>query len=244
MSTLPLAHKRALVTGASSGIGRAICEALAAEGTGLYLVGRRVDALAEFAERLGKRSSVVKVIPADLTVDADVLRLAREVQGLPGTVDWLIHSAGIFASGPVETSPVDELDAQYRCNVRAPYLLTQALLTCLKRQKGQVVFVNSTAALSARGNTAAYAASKHALKAIAESLREEVNKDGVRVVSLFLGRTATPMQEQIFRAEKKAYHAELLLQPEQVAETLVRLLQLPATAEVTDVTMRPAIKSY
>jgi len=244
MTTRFLANKRALITGASSGIGRAICEALATEGTGLYLVGRRLEALEELAGHIRKRAAVVELIQADLMEEADISGVARAAQSYPGGVDWLIHSAGIFASGPIATSPVAELDAQYRCNVRAPYLLTQALLPMLKRQKGQVVFVNSTAALNARANTAAYAASKHALKAVAESLREEVNGDGVRVLSLFLGRTATPMQEQVFRAEKKAYRAELLLQPEQVAATLVHLLQLPATSEVTELTMRPAIKSY
>jgi len=242
--TSPLANQNMLVTGASSGVGQAICQALAAHGVGVYLVGRRLDALEKVADQLRRSSSVVEVLQADLTVDEDIRHLVQASQELPKPIDVLIHSAGIIYLGPIETSPVDQFDMQYRCNVRAPYLLTQALLPMLKRQKGQVVFINSTAGLNAQPNLAAYAATKHALRAVTESLRAEVNSAGVRVLSVYLGRTATPMQRQIFHSEGKEYHAELLLQPEHVAETVVQLLSLPRTAEATDITLRPAIKSY
>jgi len=144
----------------------------------------------------------------------------------------------------VESAELADFDSQYRCNARAPYRLTQLLLPMLKQSAGQVVFINSTAGLLARANAVAYAAAKHALKAVADGLREEVNANGIRVTTVFLGRTATPMQEKIFRAEARAYRGELLLQPEQVAEMVVHILCLPRTAEVTDITIRPALKSY
>jgi short-subunit dehydrogenase len=242
--TPPLAHKHALITGASSGLGRAIGEALAARGAGLFLVGRRLDTLESAAAKWRQTARFVEVHPADLTVDTDLHALVRSLEESGSAVDFLIHSAGIICLGPVETSPISEFDAQYRCNVRAPYLLTQALLPMLKQQRGQVVFVNSTAGLNPQANCAAYAASKHALKALADSLRAEVNAAGIRVISIFPGRSATPMQEQIFQQEGKPYRPEWLLQPEDVAETVVHLLQLPPTAEVTDIVMRPAVKSY
>jgi short-subunit dehydrogenase len=87
-----------------------------------------------------------------------------------------------------------------------------------------------------------YAATKHALKAIADCLREEVNPKGVRVLTVYLGRTATAMQEAVHRQEGRVYRPETLLQPEDVATMVVQALMLPYTAEVTDISIRPMVK--
>ena len=87
-----------------------------------------------------------------------------------------------------------------------------------------------------------YAATKAALKAMADSLREEVNPDGVRVLSIFVGRTATPMQAALHEAEGKEYRPERLLQPEDIASTIVHALCMPRTAEITEVDIRPMQK--
>jgi NAD(P)-dependent dehydrogenase (short-subunit alcohol dehydrogenase family) len=140
---------------------------------------------------------------------------------------------------------IGDLDLQYATNVRAPYLLTQRLLPVLSERNGQIIFINSSAGLTAnRSNIGQYAATKHALKAIADSLREELNPVGIRVLSVYLGRTATPMQKALFRKDNKAYRPESLLQPEDVASIVVYSLMLPPTAEVTDISIRPARKCY
>jgi len=126
--------------------------------------------------------------------------------------------------------------------VRGPYLLTQCLLPLLRRRPGQVVFINSSAGLTARANVGQYAATKHALKAVADSLRDEVNRDGVRVLSVFPGRTATPTQEALHRLEGRPYRPERLLQPADVAAVVVHALGLPRTAEVTEIKIRPLVK--
>ena len=109
---------------------------------------------------------------------------------------------------------------QYQTNVRAPFVLTQALLPMLKARRGQVVFVNSSSGIVAKPMSSQYDSTKHALKAIADSLRGEVNAHGVRVLSVYLGRTASEMQERIHRIEEKPYRPELLLQPEDVASVI------------------------
>jgi NADP-dependent 3-hydroxy acid dehydrogenase YdfG len=106
------------------------------------------------------------------------------------------------------------------------------------------VFVNSSQGLRAQPNGGAYAATKHALKAIADSLRQEVNADGVRVLSIYPGRTATPKIEALCQIMDRPYEPELLLQPEDIAQIVVDTLRLPRTAEVTNIEIRPAIKSY
>jgi NADP-dependent 3-hydroxy acid dehydrogenase YdfG len=91
--------------------------------------------------------------------------------------------------------------------------------------------------------TAQYDSTKHALKALADSLRGEINRHGVRVLSVYLGRTASEMQEGIYRMEGRPYRPEILLQPDDVASVVVNALGLPRTAEVTDISIRPMIKS-
>jgi NADP-dependent 3-hydroxy acid dehydrogenase YdfG len=118
-------------------------------------------------------------------------------------------------------------------------MLTQALLPLLRVRQGQIAFINSTVGLSAAPNVGQYAATKHALRALANSLREEVNADGMRVLSVFLGRTATPMQAGIHEMEGRAYHPERLIQPEDVAAVVIHTLSLPRSAEVTDIRIRP-----
>ncbi len=239
-----LVGRVALVTGASSGIGRAIALALAHLGARLYLVGRDLIRLTETAATAHQYAQVADY-PIDLTVDGNLdplfQHLMREACGL----DILIHCAGTIHLSPMEGARAEDLDVQYATNVRAPYVLTQRLLPLLIAAHGQVVFINSSAGLTAkRPEVGQYAATKHALKAIADSLREEVNPKGVRVLSMYLGRTATPMQEALCRQEGGSYDPEVLLQPGDVASVLVQTLLLPAAAEVTDISIRPMRKSY
>jgi short-subunit dehydrogenase len=158
-------------------------------------------------------------------------------------MDVLVHSAGTWSYGGFDTAPVAELDRQYATNVRAPYLLTQALLPALRASAGQVVFVNSTAGLTARAGVAQYAATKHALKAMADALREEVNSEGIRVLTVYPGRTASPLQARIFQVEGRPYLPERLMQPEDVASAVLHAITLPRTAEITDLTVRQMLKS-
>ena len=232
----------ALVTGASSGIGKAIALGLAAQGATLCLVGRRLDSLNALADQAQTMIPRVQCYRADLTNDDDISQLAVHLAHDFGALHLLIHSAGAYALGRIETAPVTDFDWQYRTNVRAPCLLTQALLPMLRRQRGQIVFINSSVGLTARANVGQYAATKHALKAVADSLREEVNAEAIRVLSVYPGRTASPMQQAIHALEGKPYRPELLMQPDDVAAVVINALSLPRSAEVTEISMRPFIK--
>ena len=238
-----LANKMAIVSGASSGIGRAIALGLAREGTTLCLLGRDKERLLGTAKTARNSSPKVTVYQVDLSSEQDlsclILRLEQELEH----VDVLVHAAGDIVLGDMNSSTIDDLDRQYKVNLRAPYLLTQKLLPRVRARQGQVVFINSSMGVHTRANSGQYAATKHALKAVADSLRDEVNPDGVRVLSIFLGRTASPMQETIHRLENKAYDAQLLLQPEDIASVVIHALTLPRTAEVTDIHIRPLVKS-
>jgi NAD(P)-dependent dehydrogenase (short-subunit alcohol dehydrogenase family) len=229
----------AVITGASGGIGEAIAIGLAREGARLLLSGRSAGKLDLVAERARDLTPAVETLAADLEADDAVRALADRALTAFGGVDLLIHSIGLFLGGPF-ASPVEDLDRQYRINVHAPYLLTQGLLPSLISRQGQVVFVNSSSGFHpARAGWVAYSASKHALRAVADGLRDEVNAKGVRVLTVFPGRTATPMQEEVHRYEGRPYAPERFLQPRDVAAAVLNALALPRTAEVTDLHLRP-----
>ena len=232
----------ALVTGGGSGIGRSITRELAVCGATVIAVGRRNEPLTETAAGIGSASFRIKPHAADITIEEDILNLAARIQKEFGRLDILVHSAGSIAIAEVERASLADLDTQYKTNVRGPYALTQSLLSLLRQAQGQIVFINSSVGLKSRAGVIQYAATKHALRAIADGIREELNPDGVRVASVFVGRTASPMQMSIHELEGVEYCPEKLLQPEDVAAVVVNVLQLARTAEVTDISIRPLKK--
>jgi NADP-dependent 3-hydroxy acid dehydrogenase YdfG len=224
-----------VITGAGSGIGAAVARRLHERGDDLVIVARDAGRAKELAARYPGAGTLV----ADLA-NPDRISWALGKQPLPEQVDSLLHIAGV-----VDLSPVAELrpptwHAQLNTNLIAPAELTRLMLPQLRTVHGQVIFVNSGSGLNARAEWAAYAASKHGLKALADALREEEHGNGVRVTSVYPGRTASPMQAKVHSQEGKKYHPEGLIDPESVATTILMALDLPRDAEVNDLTVRPA----
>lgn len=241
---IELKDKISVVTGASSGIGRAIALSLADKGARLCLLGRDAEKLNQTVSAIGNRSPHVCCYRVDLLNDDDIRGVGGKIKVEFSRVDILIHSAGSIRLNPPSIGPIEDFDLQYRTNVRAPLFLTQMLAPVMVPQQGQIVFINSSAAMNPGIENGLYAATKSALRVIADSLRQELNSKGIRVLSVYLGRTASPMQEIIFRIENREYRPERLIQPEDVASTIVEALSLPLTAEVTDIHVRPFFKSY
>lgn len=238
----PFAGQVAVVTGASSGIGRATVLALAASGATVCLISRSLPALEKVAAEAGGGARC-RCFAADLGQRAEVERLGSDLARDLPDIDILIHNAGAISLGDLAKQSAEDFDRQYEVNVRAPFVLTQALLPQLKAKQGQIVFVNSTAALRSGAKSGQYAATKASVRALADSLRDEVNGDGIRVLSVFVGRTATPMQAAVHRFEGKEYRPELLMQPEDVAALIVNALALARSAEITEISVRPMRKT-
>ena len=226
-----------VVTGASSGIGRAIAIEFARAGAALALVGRDRDAL-PFDDCTAAGGGPHVPYVADLLRDDSIEALTTAISSGPQRVRAIVHSAGIIEPGDLQSAAVTDFDRQYRCNVRAPWVLTQQLLPRLDASS-DVVFINSSVGLTARRGLTQYAATKHGLRAVADGLRDEVNAKGVRVLSVFLGRTATSMQAALASSDGGEYEPERLIQPEDVANTVVHVVSLPRTVEVTDISLRP-----
>jgi NADP-dependent 3-hydroxy acid dehydrogenase YdfG len=237
-------EQSAVITGASSDIGGAIATAVASTGASVCLIGRNAARLRALANNLSTTARAVMVYEADLTVDSVVKKLVRRLKDKFEAIDVLVHCAGAFTKGNIESTRVQELDHLYRANVRLPFILTQGMLPLLRVRTGQIVFINSSQGLEAGATTGLYASTKHALKAFADSLRQEVNAEGIRVLSVYPGRTATARMRTLYKAEGWRYQPKLLLQAQDIAQIVVASLQLPRTAEVTNLEIRPLIKSY
>lgn len=235
-------NKVAVITGGGSGIGRQIAIGLWRAGATVCLVGRSRSRLECAIPSLGDGADRVRIHPVDIINDDELRGLAETLQAGHQRVDVLVHSAGSFAYGRWESLPAEELDLLYKTNLRAPILLTQALLPALTTSRGQIVFINSSVGLSSREKVGAYSAMKHGLRSFADSLREELNPLGIRVLSIFPGRTATPMQEFVFKMEGKEYSSERLLKPEEVADSILCAMKLRRSAEVTELHIRPIHK--
>lgn len=231
------------MTGATSGIGRAVAMALAKPGWRLSLIGRDRARLEEATADAIRRGAAADRVAVDLSSAEALERCAARLRETLPRIDVLVHAAGRFCRGSLEAMTPAEFDALYATNVRAPWQLTRELLPLLRASRGQVVFVNSSAVFTHPIHCGAYVASKAALLGIADALRVEVNQAGVRVLSVFPGRTATPMQEDIHRAEGTLYRPERLLQADDVATAVMAALTMPPTAEVTDIRIRPNLKS-
>ena len=219
-----------LVTGAGSGIGRLVAERLLERGDELWMLARS----AERAHDLRADHPGATVLVADLGLPAELESLE-----LPDTLDSLVNAAGVVELGPVAELSSAVWQEQVAVNLVGPAVLTRLALPSLRAARGTVVMVNSGAGLHAHPHWSAYAASKHGLRALADSLRAEEEPHGVRVTSVYPGRTATPMQRKVHEQEGKEYDADAWIDPETVADAILRVLDLPRDATMSDVTLRP-----
>jgi short-subunit dehydrogenase len=207
-----------LVTGASSGIGQAVAERLAARGDRVVRLTREV---------------------VDLEDAVAVVRWATEFAADLERLDSLLHVAGTVDLGPVAELDLEVWQRHLAVNLTAPAALTAPLLPALRAAGGTVVFVNSSAGLVANADWSAYAASKFGLRALADSLRAEEAGNGVRVTTVFPSRTATPMQEKVHEQEGRTYDASRWLQPATVVDSILHVLDLPPEATIPELVLRP-----
>lgn len=235
-------RRNVLITGASSGVGAALAVELARAGGRIGLVGRDAGRLEEVRQRVLRAGGVPLAFQVDFrdlqAVEALAVSAARGLDPL----DALIHSAGVIYPAPFETARITDFWLQFTVNVAAPFVLTQGLLPLLRTRQASIVFVNSSVVSFPAAGTIQYAATKHALRGVADGLRAELDSRGPRVFTVYLGRTATPMQKRVCQAEGREYLPDQLLQPEDVARAVVGLMNLPVSAEATEVFLRPARK--
>ncbi len=225
----------ALVTGASSGIGLAICHALAGAGARLWLVARREAPLRAAAAAVGGRALMVDVAD-ERAVDGLRDRMLAEAGGSP---DLVVNAAGAFALAPVaETSP-DAFDRMLAVNLRAPFLLARAFLPgMLARGSGHLVTIGSVAGRVGFPHNAAYSASKFGVRGLHAVLDAELRGTGVRATLLEPAATDTPLWDEVDAARHPGLpHRTAMLAPGAVADAVLYVLTRPAMVDVRLLTL-------
>ncbi|HEX3362117.1 MAG TPA: SDR family oxidoreductase [Solirubrobacterales bacterium] len=209
--TIDLSGKRAIVTGASSGIGAEIAAELAAAGANVALVGRDRSRLADTAERVRANGATAVEIATDLTADdAGPTVVAAAKEGLGG-IDTLVLAAGVFEPRPIVESGLAGIDKHLAANVRAPYALTAAAIEDL-RPGGSILFISSVGGHVGFPGCSAYGASKGAIELLVRCLAVEEAPNKVRVNAIAPGNVRTPMNAHLF-ADPDYEAAELEITP-------------------------------
>ena len=225
----------ALVTGAGRGIGRSVSLGLARAGAHVVLTARSRGQLEVVAEEISRARGQAVVIPADISRSEDVASLFARVREVFGRLDILINNAGIGLFGPVEEFAAADLDRVLGTNLRGTFLACQEAVRIMKpRKRGTIINISSVVGFKGYPNQAAYTASKHGVMGLTKSLAAEVQEHGIRVSAILPGGVETGL---IGDARPDLARAQLL-QPEDIAQTVLFLLSLPERAAIDEIYIR------
>ncbi len=225
-----------VVTGAGRGGGRAIALEFAHRGARVALVARTEGQLIEVAKEIRSSNGEALVVPADVTNESEVARMARQILAAFGTVDILVNNAGIMHRGAVETTTLEDWSRILAVNVTGPFLCSRAFIKPMREQKrGHIINISSGAGKQGYANIAAYSASKFAVIGFSESLAAELMDSGIKVTTLVPGSI-----DSSFGGWKPGERQGVkLLQPEDVAQAIVAIVSQPDRAWTQEMNLWP-----
>jgi NADP-dependent 3-hydroxy acid dehydrogenase YdfG len=241
----PLSGRVALVTGASSGIGEATAVALARAGAAVAVGARRADRLTALADRLRADGAGVLTLDLDVTDEAACRDAVARTRAELGGLDVLVNNAGVMLLGTIVGADVEDWRRMLSTNVLGLMYMTHAAIDGMVEQgSGDVVNISSVAGRTARKGAGAYNASKWAVNAFSESLRQEVTTRGVRISLVEPGAVATELTDHITQPDAKADIQRMVggmtpLQAEDVARAIVYVVGQPPHVAVNEVLVRP-----
>jgi NADP-dependent 3-hydroxy acid dehydrogenase YdfG len=240
----------ALVTGASSGIGQATAAALAGRGATVALVARRTDRLEELAASITEDGGTALTITADVTDQQQAAQAVATAVEQLGRLDIVVNNAGVMLLGPAVGAPLEEWDRMVDLNVKGLLYVAHAAVPHLlsaaegdPRQVADLVNISSVAGRVARSGSGVYNATKHAVGAFSESLRQELASRHVRVSLVEPGVVATELgshnRAEIQEAMKQRFGGVERMVPEDIAETIEFIVTRPRHVAVNEVLVRP-----
>jgi NADP-dependent 3-hydroxy acid dehydrogenase YdfG len=235
----PLAGKNALVTGGSTGIGRAIAHALARKGAKVMICGRDQSDLDEALEGLPLDQGELLGVIADVGELAGVTKLFRELDEAFGTIDILVNNAAV-AAGSAADMPLEEIDYVVRTNLLG-YLTCahEAVARMRASGGGALVNIGSMSAETREKGSSVYVATKAAVRGFSGALRKEVNPDGIAVALIEPGKTGSDMQPHDPEEQRELQERGEMLTAEDVAEAVLFCLLQPKRSSVVEVQIRP-----
>lgn len=243
--------KVAVVTGASSGIGEATAEALAAEGAAVVVAARREERLADLAKRIEENGGKVLAAACDVADEDQAHGLIRKAEEEFGSVDILVNNAGVMLLSTVGKGLSEEWRRMFDVNVLGLLYTTDAAIETMKKQGGgHLVNVSSVAGRKVtRDSSGVYAGSKFAVGAISEGLRQELLEDNIRVTIVEPGAVATELTDHITDEDAKESLSSGLqkmeiLQAEDIAGAIVYAVTQPARVSVNEILIRPTQQPF
>jgi NADP-dependent 3-hydroxy acid dehydrogenase YdfG len=249
----PLQGKRAWITGASSGIGRATAEVLSDAGAEVVLSARRIDKLEALAKELRSRGGRPLVEPLDVTDKAASERIGKQLAA-KGGVHILVNNAGIMPLSPMLDDRVDEWEETIDINIKGVLFAIRAVLPdMVRRRDGHIVNLSSVAGRFSYAGGAVYAATKFAVGAISDALRQEVLAEGVRVTTIEPGAVATELLDSIRdEKSKRAMTAKgglfgpgvKVLEDVDIANAILYAVSQPAHVDVGEILIRPTVQAF
>jgi NADP-dependent 3-hydroxy acid dehydrogenase YdfG len=235
--------KVVVITGASSGLGEATAKLLSALGASVVLGARRADRLQSLADELTGSGGKALAVTTDVTHYDQVKRLVDAAVQRYGRIDVMINNAGLMPQSPLERLKIDEWNRMIDVNIKGVLYGIAAALPHMKQQKaGHIINVSSVAGHKVGPGFAVYAATKHAVRALSEGLRQEVKPYNIRTTVISPGAVATELlkgttEPDVAEKVRKAY--EIALPAESFARAVAFAVSQPDDVEVNEILFRP-----
>ncbi|WP_448950828.1 SDR family oxidoreductase [Labrys neptuniae] len=241
-----IAGKVVAITGASSGIGEASARVLAAAGARVVIGARRTDRLERLAETIAAAGGEVRLCPLDVTSQVEVAAFAAFAQESFGRLDVMVNNAGVMPLSPLAALRVADWDQMIDVNIKGVLYGIAAALPIMQAQgEGQIVNVSSIGGHHVSPTAAVYCATKFAVRAISDGLRQET--DHIRVTVISPGTTTSELADSIgdatAREAMKAWRA-ITISPEAVAASILHAIGQPADVDVSEIVVRPTASPH
>jgi NADP-dependent 3-hydroxy acid dehydrogenase YdfG len=244
-----IAGKVVVITGASSGLGEATARHLSAQGATVVLGARRVGRLQSLVDELTAHGAKALAVATDVTHPEQVQRLVDAAVQTYGRIDVMINNAGLMPQAPLERLKVDEWDRMIDVNIKGVLYGIAAALPHMQRQKsGHIINVSSVAGHKVGPGFAVYAATKHAVRALSEGLRQEVKPYGIRTTVISPGAVATELPNTVTDAEaaeriNKMYE-EIAIPADSFARAVAFAMSQPEDVDINEILFRPTRQEY
>jgi NADP-dependent 3-hydroxy acid dehydrogenase YdfG len=241
-----LNNKIVAITGASSGIGEATARLLAAKGARVLLGARRTDRLATVVAEIRAAGGEAHFTSLDVTSLSEMERFIAEAQQHFGGLDVLINNAGVMPLSPLSARKVDEWNRMIDVNIRGVlYGIAAAQPLMEQQQHGHIINISSIGGLSVSPTAAVYCATKFAVRALSDGLRQETDKLRVTVISpgVVTSELADSISDDSAREAMKAFR-RVALEPDAIARAVVYAIEQPADVDVSEIVVRPTASPY
>ena len=240
MTNLDIKNKTALVTGASRGIGKSICVALAESGVRVILSARDTRRLEAVRKEINDKGGDAVAIPADLSEEEDIVSLFEEIKKQYERLDIAVHNAGVGYFEDLADFPMDKFDEIFRVNMRGTFLCCKhAMKLMIPARAGYIINVSSMQGIKGYPKQSAYAATKHGIMGMTKSLSAEAQKHNIRVSVILPGAVDT----ELIADARPELDRSLLIHPEDISKAVLFLLSLSGRAMVDMLVIRRSTAS-